>query len=97
MPFVFDPSRPELEFCVGPTRQLEELLRLSFVNCPVDVINQSGAGNTIRPEVQPKGENVVAVMEALQSVCREAVPAKVAKPAKKPRPTWDKRVNRTFR
>ncbi|MEK9284523.1 Ku protein [Bradyrhizobium sp. ISRA442] len=52
----------------------------------IDLINQKRAGKTIRPKERPKGENVVDLMEALrQSVGREAVPAKAAKPAKKPR------------
>ncbi|WP_375778026.1 Ku protein [Bradyrhizobium sp. ma5] len=52
----------------------------------VDLINQKRAGKTIRPKERSKGENVVDLMEALrQSVGREVAPAKVAKPAKKPR------------
>ncbi|RZN12997.1 Ku protein [Bradyrhizobium sp. Leo121] len=52
----------------------------------IDLINQKRAGKPITPKERPRGENVVDLMEALRrSVGKEVEPAKVAKPAKKPR------------
>jgi DNA end-binding protein Ku len=52
----------------------------------IDLINQKRAGKPITPKEKPAAGNVVDLMEALRrSVGKEAAPAKVAKPAKKPR------------
>jgi DNA end-binding protein Ku len=52
----------------------------------IDLINQKRAGKTITPTSKPAATNVVNLMEALRrSVGNEPAPAKVAKPAKKPR------------
>jgi DNA end-binding protein Ku len=52
----------------------------------VELINQKRAGKPITPKEKPAAGNVVDLMEALRrSVGKEAAPAKVAKPAKKPR------------
>ncbi|MGX9429619.1 MULTISPECIES: non-homologous end joining protein Ku [Bradyrhizobium] len=52
----------------------------------IDLINQKRAGKPITPKERPRGENIVDLMEALRrSVGKEVEPAKVAKPAKKPR------------
>ncbi|UPK12174.1 Ku protein [Bradyrhizobium sp. 155] len=52
----------------------------------IELINQKRAGKPITPKERPAASNVVDLMEALRrSVGKEAAPAKVAKPAKKPR------------
>jgi DNA end-binding protein Ku len=52
----------------------------------VDLINKKRAGKPITPKERPASTNVVDLMEALRrSVGKEAAPAKLAKPAKKPR------------
>lgn len=52
----------------------------------IDLINGKRAGKPITPKERPAATNVVDLMEALRrSVGKEAAPAKVAKPTKKPR------------
>ena len=52
----------------------------------IDLINAKRSGKPITPKERPAAGNVVDLMEALRrSVGKEAAPAKVSKPAKKPR------------
>ena len=55
----------------------------------LDLINQKRAGKPITPKERPRGENVVDLMDALQSTLEEAAapprPRKPTKSAKKPR------------
>jgi DNA end-binding protein Ku len=52
----------------------------------IELINQKRAGKPITPKEKPAATNVVNLLEALRrSVGQEVAPAKVGKPAKKPR------------
>jgi hypothetical protein len=69
----------------SPTAQKIELVCLvRYETALIDLINQKRAGKPVTPEEGPAASNVVDLMKALrQSVGREAVPAKVGRPARK--------------